>query len=456
MKIRRVVIENYRSVGRVELDGLGDFVVFYGPNGGGKTNLLRGISTAFAVLARMAREGLPAWLDNPPWLQALFTLRDLRIGTHRAILGVALDVRDEPLARIDEQHELEEVSFRCAVEHVGGGVLRVSTPSVVATGTHASFHWDLVALLGTTSQRERPAQSDAEPADDLARRPSAVRRLLIDGVGRRGFYRCDDVRSFQPCERDAAQDGTHQTIQDFLLAGRVEEAISRAAVSGDDAQRERFELLRAILVRKPLELPDIEAVVPNKRYELRFRTRTPGKTTVPSNATSLGMQQIVILLGVLLFCEARSCAVEEPEAHLHAPTSGRALRQVLRELVRDGMIDQLFVATHSNLYDLDPQGFWSIALEGDHTVARYETQLSRIDQDHLFEPGAAKRVLQDLLRHGDAAEIVAYGADGAPITAAAMLDELQSDSETGVRYAAELSRAAARMFLRRPPHLGGV
>ena len=101
-------------------------------------------------------------------------------------------------------------------------------------------------------------------------------------------------------------------------------------------------------------------------------------------------------------------------------------------------------------FDLDPTGFWDVRMVDGATVVRREHELSKIDQDHLFEPGAAKRALQDVLRLGDPAQVVAERADGSGVTAAQMLLELQADSELGVRYASELSRAAAAMFVRQP------
>ncbi len=210
-----------------------------------------------------------------------------------------------------------------------------------------------------------------------------------------------------------------------------------------------------MLSQPPLNLPRIEAVVPNNEYRLRLRVDDGDKRrTIPASLASLGEQQVISLLGAVLFSGRRCVALEEPEAHLHAPTTGRALREVLRNLVRDVDLDQLFVATHSNLFDLDNTGFWSVFRDATGTVAIRENELGKIDADHLFEPGPAKRVLQDILRLGDPEQVVASGADGAPITAREMLTHLQEDTALGVKYASELSRAAARMFVREKPKLG--
>lgn len=66
-------------------------------------------------------------------------------------------------------------------------------------------------------------------------------------------------------------------------------------------------------------------------------------------------------------------------------------------LVAEGRVDQLFLATHSNLFDLDPSGYWDVSLvEGATTVQR--KPLDEVDRLHLFEPGPAKHQIQELLR----------------------------------------------------------
>ena len=93
-------------------------------------------------------------------------------------------------------------------------------------------------------------------------------------------------------------------------------------------------------------------------------------------------------------------SIEEPEAHLHAPTTGLQLRQLLRRLLDEGHIEQLFVATHRNLFDLDPSGYWDVSLDASgSTVVKQISDLSRIDERHLYEPGPAKHALMQMLRY---------------------------------------------------------
>src|SRR5262249_9016805 len=79
------------------------------------------------------------------------------------------------------------------------------------------------------------------------------------------------------------------------------------------------------------------------------------------------LAQIRATLDKAMLAGARIIAIEEPEAHLHAPTSGHMLRQLLVRLVEEKHIDQLFIVTHSNLFDLDSTGFFDVHLKNGET-----------------------------------------------------------------------------------------
>jgi len=105
-----------------------------------------------------------------------------------------------------------------------------------------------------------------------------------------------------------------------------------------------------------------------------------------------GVVQLYAIIAPILLAGGRMVAIEEPEAHLHAPSTGRELRALLQGMVREGRVDQIFIATHSNLFDLDPTGYWDVSLDsetGETRVARKD--LVEIDAQHLYEPSPANR-----------------------------------------------------------------
>lgn len=460
MRITAVTIENFRSIKLLTLRDLGPFVVLYGPNGAGKSNILRAIERGIEIAAGIARDNFPDAVTNPSWLLPGEIAPDFAIGADRLEVWLEIDVAGSGWP-IPGAAPLNRMELRVSAERLLANEYRFTLESWTATGPHAAGGADLRVVAQDTSNipSDWPGMKSGDSRSQkifVRQVGDALRRLLVETIGQHAFHRVEDVRAFGHRREGARSDvAAALGVPELLAEGRVEEAISRAATSSDDHLRDGFARLRDVLTNKPLSLPDIEAIVTAGDYRLRVRTtgHSAKRPTVASTAASLGTQQILILLGTILFRQARTYALEEPEAHLHAPTSGRALREVLKKLVSDGDLDQLFIATHSNLFDLDDQGFWSVSLNDGATTATYETELSKIDALHLFEPGAAKRVLQDVLRFGDPAEVIAFDGEGLPITAASMLRQLQEDTPDAMEYARALSTAAARMFLRERPKL---
>ncbi len=158
----------------------------------------------------------------------------------------------------------------------------------------------------------------------------------------------------------------------------------------------------------------------------------------------LGIAQIYWILAQAMLSGANIVAIEEPEAHLHAPTTGRDLRHLLERLVNEKHIDQLFIATHSNLFDLDSTGYFDVSLKNGETVVE-RADLTRIDRDHLYEPGPAKHALQRMLEYMPPDEVMFRHGDGSPITATEMLRLLQDGDDDAVRFLEDIHGAAMTM-----------
>jgi hypothetical protein len=149
------------------------------------------------------------------------------------------------------------------------------------------------------------------------------------------------------------------------------------------------------------------------------------------------------IVSTILLAGSPLVAIEEPEAHLHAPTLGRQLRTILQQMVETRKIHQLFIATHSNLFDLDPARYWDVSLvDGEtHVVPK---PLDEIDRLHLFEPGPAKHQIQEMLRlYGD--EVVFTTNDGRELHAREMLESLQADDDIAQAFLEALHGAAMQV-----------
>ena len=105
----------------------------------------------------------------------------------------------------------------------------------------------------------------------------------------------------------------------------------------------------------------------------------------------------------------------------------------------------MFVATHSNLFDLDPGGYYDVRFDAHAgTVVKRESDWATVDRDHLWEPGPGRHALMDVLRHSVPDTVVFRDRGGAPLTAAEMLASLQRDDDVAVSFLEDVHGAAVR------------
>lgn len=431
MRIRSFWAEGFRSLRDVRLPELGAFNVFYGTNGAGKSNIL----AAIELLARAAGRRIPGYLSledpvHEDWVGELARADDfchsapdprIRLGMTVAASG------DAPVFR-SGIHTDTELTLEAVFERLPGR--RTSLRITRLIGPHCGN------LLQLWEQQNSSNPGLRQVKDDLGRFFSSV-------VAEQLFRLVPAVRAVQS---ESGPLGTkHKSgLADLFEKGRIKEAFVYALTSPDPVIRDRFARLRELLTGEPLHRPPFDPVYDpqTERYELR--ERAPGGRDVPLDLAGLGIQQIYMILGQIMLGRASAVGIEEPEAHLHAPTSGRHLRVLLKRLVERGDIEQLFITTHSNLFDLDSTGYFDVRLEGGATVVERKTNLNEIDERHLYEPGPAKHGLEDLLRLIDPSAPVLRRPDGSPVSAGEMLKLLQEDAPEAVEFLREVHGAAVR------------
>jgi hypothetical protein len=233
-----------------------------------------------------------------------------------------------------------------------------------------------------------------------------------------------------------------------LQAGRLKSALLAAQIGPSAHVRRRLEALRSLLAGEPLHRPPFDPIQDPVTGAIDLRERLPEPNPegleIPIDLAGLGIAQVYAILAKAMLMGTAAVGIEEPEAHLHAPTSGRALRQLLVRLVEEKFVDQLFIATHSNLFDLDPTGYFDVSLKDGCTVVT-RSDLTRIDREHLYEPGPAKHALAKLLQYAPEDEIVFRKSDGSGVTAKEMMRLLQEDDALAVRFLEDVHGAAVRM-----------
>ena len=389
MKITKFWVKGYRSLRDVTLEGLADFNVFHGPNGSGKSNVLEALQTLFALIpiaVDAAYNGDGELLSfRDAGNQAARWIDDDDVFAREAKQAIVLGAELEDLYVPPEGHFVKWLVVELRFSRVRAGWFSLQFTRLRVNGREPGLPF-----------------SDPQIRDMLRGLvPQAFTRL----VG---------------------------TIPD----GQVVRELFAAKNSSDAGLRRRFKEVRDFLA-KTLHRPEFDVYLgTDNSLELRERD-------IRVDLAGHGVVQMYAIVTSILLAEGRLVAIEEPEAHLHAPTMGRDLRRILQKLVADGRVHQFFIATHSNLFDLDLTGYWDVSLVNGETHVQRKP-LAEVDRLHLYEPGPAKHQLQEMLRlYGD--EVVFRTGDGRKLTASEMLAALQNDEEVAVAFLENLHAAAMQV-----------
>jgi hypothetical protein len=451
MKIESFWGQGYRSLCDVRIENLGPFNVFYGPNGGGKSNILEGIRALMGLaqvaargVAGLGRDLLGSYAAAGAEAVANGLIRRDDLCVYRAgivVLGAQLTAEggislQSAMGPVTLPELRIEVTVNWAVK---------SQPLLKLTKLRAG-NVDFLGFLETGTPPAWNFSSSLEPhllhRDD---HPFLV-ALLAEELPSRVYTHVSADR-FPRTEMQQTKSDV-DLVAWHLQNGRIKNALLAAQIGPSAHLRRRLESLRSLLAGEPLHRPPFDPIQdPNTgTVDLRERLREPNPAglEVSIDLAGLGVAQMYSILAKAMLSGTRAVGIEEPEAHLHAPTSGRALRTLLVRLVEEKFVDQLFIATHSNLFDLDPTGYFDVSLKDGCTVVT-RSDLTRIDREHLYEPGPAKHALEKLLQYAPEDEIVFRRSDGSGVTAKEMMRLLQEDDALAVRFLQDVHGAAVRM-----------
>lgn len=420
MKIKRFWANGFRSLRDVDLPNLGAINVFYGPNGSGKSNILAAID-AWQKLVPIALgvydpPGL-TWHEQPlargqlayVGEKAPVKARDIALHSKNRKITLGAEIIDPKWGEAKIELYLDAgVPFKPVLNRyvlVNGITLEESSQITPAQDKQLN-------LLGSIAWE---CQFSLIPADRMPRTEAS--------------------NESPPPLSDA--------VSWYFRNGRLKDALFAAQNADSPKTLKALDRFRQFMAGPPLHRPSFRTVEdPHTRVrDLREWLPKPlDEHEVSLDLAGLGIAQIYWILGQAMLSGARAIGIEEPEAHLHAPTTGRHLRSLLARLVSENHVDQLFLATHSNLFDLDDQGFWEVRLENGETIV-LRKPLDDIDQ-HLYEPGPTLHAFEELLRLSDPERIMFRRADGTPVSAKEMLGMLRAADPVALEYLTDLHKTA--------------
>lgn len=408
MRLTSFRARGFRSLRDVEISELRPFSIFYGRNGAGKSNVLAAVQTLFQLLEVRTRPDQPWLMEmmDRPWFVPKENRLDRRnrnrdMKNHQLRLGARVELKDEELLKLTVE---------------------------------LSYDWNRHTL---TIESARGDRRDGSVVGH--HRPEL--QSLLHQVATECFSMVDAVRS----PRAESGQTTGKDVSQLLHEGQLAHALLGAQHHGDRRIRKRYQQLREVLRGEPFCRPPFDIITDARTGSVEI-IESHDDGDVPLELAGLGIAQVYAIVAHILLAGTRVVAIEEPEAHLHSPSSGLSLRMLLERMVNEHYIDQLFIATHSNLFDLDPEFYFDVALDLDDErgtiVAR--KPVHEIDNAHLYEPGPAKRALEHSLRYLDRDEVVFRQSDGTPVSAGAMLDMLRRDDRQALEFLRDVHGAAVR------------
>lgn len=340
MRITHFSIRRFRSVESLDCQ-VGDrrFVVIEGENDAGKSNVVEALHLAFRALPERLRQaaGLPSSLPGTPadwprnW-QPVQANASFRYAATSFEVDVHLAFSDRDVLPDGKPVPFKSAKFGLAWKRRG----EQEFPEIALS--QANFD---DAKQGTPD----PGQL-AAAAQILVPEPY---RLVGPGRLEWGTFRQFGRQS------DWAKESRWEGVELASLLFRYKNHPSLEV-------QQRFEVLRKLLEESPLPIGQLNVALAEQDV-LRVRTRQNG-AELDIDSRSSGIQQYAMLLALALCHQGRILAIEEPELNL-SRTNQRHLWRALRSVVTDrGTLDQIFVTSHSGLFEDEADRFIAVRVDG--------------------------------------------------------------------------------------------
>jgi AAA domain, putative AbiEii toxin, Type IV TA system len=348
LRIARLVVENFRTFhGPVEIplatNGVADEVaVFHGGNGAGKSNALAALDMFFraSVYWLLNRQRFPAdelplvWNSREGYSGLSPSSRDWPPGSREPLTVEVKFTSGTPLS-ITLTPAGNTLTLRMDGGSPPGGV-----PAVSPTGISKAETRHFSSLLGWL---QAPL-----------------------GPGSKPFFRLDARRHTY---RFAGEDMPPINAPTSPLSPDLADRLLGLATSFEPLDTERWRAFTSLVSRfKTLAGREVAVLrMPDGSADLRFEIR--GKQILRVSELSSGEQQVVAMCAAVLTSRAAVVAIEEPEISLH-PDYQKLVRDVLREQVQSGLIDQIILESHVPVFDGPEVVRFSRSPEGATSVVR--------------------------------------------------------------------------------------
>ncbi|SPT54689.1 ATP-dependent nuclease [Schaalia odontolytica] len=368
MKLHRISIKNYRSISKKTTFELSDFTSLIGPNNEGKTNILRALTLAFAIIHQWKHRPIPRKQLEGMYARRFYGQLRLNSGTNL--------ISDFDFERDYPKH-IKKVT---------------------------SIEIELIFQLTETEieefKNETRMNNNGELPLTIKIEPNTL-SLVINKRGRGNITYNRNIRKIAnyidtrigilsvPAIRDStqmlevAQDFAQRHLQASLFANEhYQDLMQKIKQIEDDYLNALSDNITKQIQGYAQNISEVELIRTNRRSTMPLIERLEITDNVRTSSTEKG-EGLQSLIAIGLIQEATKhlgnhkayiLAIDEPEAHLH-PDAVRAISNTLRELATT---QQVIVATHSPILVGQTRLHTNILVED--STAQMHPSLTRIRQ----------------------------------------------------------------------------
>lgn len=349
MKIRQVIISNYRSLKNIKLEDIGDLAVFIGPNSSGKSNILESIFMFFNEFDPSIERNIGSiddyiWFDRDPTDPIEFTF--------------TFELNKVELAKLLPSEVYESITVKDI------NVLEI-TRNIIGKPQAATWRTSEVKVNNTSLIKARKfvfKPKAAEPPEQPSSKkpPTDFSGVILQNISQQLKGRFKLISA----ARNAPMTPTGISMRSAFLQASILADLTKLGQTIGRPRQEEIKWIdidenvrRACRNVADLRIMGNRVAIREKESDMYF----------PIEATGGGYQEIVGLVCQLLKEGDVIIGIEEPELHLH-PELARQFFSVIKELSSK---NQVFLTTHSTVFvdQADLKNTWIVRKEKKETQA---------------------------------------------------------------------------------------
>lgn len=368
MKLHRITIKNYRSISKRTTFELGDFTSLIGPNNEGKTNILRALTLAFAIIREWKYR--PIARRQLEGLYARRFFRQLKLDSETNLISDFDFDRDYP-KNINKKKAIEiELIFQLTEDEIEE--FREET---------GMYNNGELPLTITIERNKLSLVINKRGRGNITYNRN-IQKIANYIDTRIGILSVPAIRdSTQMLE--VAQDFAQRHLQESLFANEhYQHLIQKIKQIEDEYLETLSENITKQIQGYAQNISEVELIRSDRRNTMPLIERLEITDNVRTSSTEKG-EGLQSLIAIGLIQQATKhlgnhkdyiLAIDEPEAHLH-PKAVRAISNTLRELATT---QQVIIATHSPILVGQTHSHTNILVE--NSTAQMRPSLKRIRQ----------------------------------------------------------------------------